>query len=149
MLLFSIFFFAAFSAIDAQAQNANSGFEGTWILDSVQVKEIMPDSIINRTVLPGGYSKFNNSWMLQFTLNANGKASYTEINNRTVRDIPYTITDTNGSSATLTINGIPDYKILNAQLLSDNVILLTISFSTGYKLKDIEVSWKMYYSKSN
>jgi len=149
LLLCCLFLAVAFPAVDMQAQGVNSGFEGTWVLDSVQVKEVMPDSIIQKTVLPGGDSKFSQSWMLQFTLNAGGKASYTEAGNRTISNVSYTIEERNGNNATIIIDGVPDYKILNTQLLSNNTLLFTVSFSTGYNLKDIDVSWEMYYHKSN
>ena len=149
-LLISMFAAISLLAFDIHAQEkSHSNFEGTWILDSVQVKEVMSGNIEEKTVLPGGYSKFNNNWMFQFTLNADGKASYTEADKRTISDIQYTINNKNGNSATLNIDGVPDYKILNAQLLSNNIMLFTISFSSGYELKDIEVFWKMYYHKSN
>jgi hypothetical protein len=149
LLIISIFFVSALSVADIKAQNnLHPEYEGTWVLDSVQVKEVMPDSIVVRTVLPGGESKFNNSWMLQFTLNANGKASYSGKNKRTISDRPYSIEGKTGNIATLIINGIIDHKKLNTQLISAKSMLISNSFTTGYKMKDIEVSWKMYYRKS-
>ena len=146
LLIVSILLTSAFSAVNMQAQRV---FEGTWVLDSVQVKEIMPDSIIQKTVLPGGDSKFSQSWMQRFTLENGGKASYTDEVNGTISNVPYAIEERNGNNATIVINGVPDYKVLKTQLLSDNTLLLTVSFTTGYKLKAIEVLWKMYYRKSN
>ena len=143
-----IFILFAFSAADMQAQSANSVFEGTWVLDSVQVKEIVGDNVMQKTVLPGEECKFNHSWMLRFTLNANGKASYSEKNNRIVSDVPYLVEDKTRNSANLIINGAPDYKILNTQMISAKSMLISISFTTGYEMKDIEVAWKMYYRKS-
>ena len=150
LLLIGLSILSAFTAIELQAQNSNqSDFEGAWVLDSVRVKEVVLDSIVEKTVLPGDVSEFNNNWMLQFTLRADGKASYTEIGNRTISGIPYSIENRNGNNATLIIDGVPDYKILSVQLLSKNAMLFTLSFSSGYEMKDIEVYWKMYYHKSN
>ena len=112
-------------------------------------KETTPDNILQKTVLPGGKSKFDNNWMLSFTLGAEGKASYTEVDDRTIPDVPYSIKDKMGNAAILVIDGVPDYKILNIQLLSDSSLLITQSFSTGYNLQNIDVFWKMYYRKSN
>ena len=148
MLLFSIFFLTAFSAIDIKAQSTNSGFEGTWILDSVQVKEIVEGNVMQKTVLPGEDCKLNDNWMLQFTLDSNGKASYTEKNNHTISDVPFAVENKTGNKATLIIDGVPEYKVLNVQLTSANSMLISISFTTGYEMKDIEVFWKMYYIKS-
>ena len=147
LLRISIFLLFAFSTIDMQAQNNHSEFEGTWVLDSVQVKEIVGDNVMQKTVLPGEECKFNHSWMLQFTLNTNGKASYSEENNRTISDRPYSVEGKTGNRATLIIDGVPDYKILNTQLISAKSMLISISFTTGYEMKDIEVYWEMYYRK--
>ena len=62
LLLFSIFFLAAFSANDVKAQSANSWFEGTWILDSVQIKEVRSNNIVEKT-LPGDDIDFFGSRM--------------------------------------------------------------------------------------
>ena len=121
--------------------------QGTWVLDSVQVKEVTPDSIVQKTVLPDEHRNFNGSWMQRFTLDTDGKASYAEIAGFTVTDVPYAIKDKDGNAATLIIDGVPEYKILSVQLLSSDVMRISISFITGYNLKDIEVDWKMFYRK--
>jgi len=148
LLLFSIFFLTAFSAIDMKAQSTNSGFEGTWILDSVQVKEVGPDNIVEKTVLPDEDYEFNNIWMHHFTLDANGKASYKEKNDCIISDIPFSIEDIKGNTATLIINGV-DYKVLNVQLLSDKKMLINHSLTTGDEILVINVFLKIYYHKSN
>ena len=149
LLIISIFFISALSVADIKAQNnLHPEYEGTWVLDSVQIKEVMPDSIVAKTVLPGEECKFNHFWMLRFTLNANGKASYSEKNNRIVSDVPYLVEEKTRNSANLIINGAPDYKILNTQMISAKSMLISISFTTGYEMKDIEVAWRMYYRKS-
>lgn len=123
--------------------------EGSWILDSVQVKEAMPDSFIQKTVLAGEACKFNDYWMLKLTLNSDNKASYTEAKERTISDVPYNIKDKAGNNATLIIDGVPDYKILNIQLIPDNILIINHSFRTGYNFQDIDISWKMYYHRFN
>jgi hypothetical protein len=147
LFFFSLFLFP--SANSFAQSSLYPEFEGVWILDSVQVKEILPESVVQKTVLPGGRSNFDGNWMWQFTLNAGGKADYTETGNRTISDVHYFIKDKQGNVATLIIDGVPDYKILSVALLSDNTLLYAHSFTTGYNLQNIEVSWKMYYHKSN
>ena len=148
LLLFSIFFLAAFSANDVKAQSANSGFEGTWILDSVQIKEVMPDNIVEKTVLPSEDCKFNNIWMQHLTLDTNGKASYKEKSDCIITNIPFSIERIKENTATLIINGV-DYKVLNVQLLSDKKMLINHSLTTGDDILVIDVFFKIYYHKSN
>ncbi|MDR2915622.1 MAG: hypothetical protein LBV74_12445 [Tannerella sp.] len=143
-----LFFLITFSNFKISAQDhIFPEFVGTWTLDSVQVTEVMPDSTIQKTVLPGQSSKFNDSWMWQFTLDTEGKAAYKQSGNNLISNILYYIKDKSGNAATLIIDGVPDYKILNVQLLSENILLVTQSFSTGYNLHDIDVSWRMHYHK--
>ena len=146
-LLVGVYSILAFSAVDLYAQETFP-IEGTWKLDSVQVKEIVQDNVMQKTVLPSEECNFNHTWMLQFTLNPNGKASYTGENNHTISDVPYFVEDITGNRATLIIDGVPEYKILKMQLTSTNAMLISISFITGYDMKDMEVGWEMYYRKS-
>ena len=130
-------------------------WEGVWVLDSVQVKESMQDSIVEKTVLPGEQTLFNAHWMKRFKLDAEGKASYTEVAHNlftdeqsyAVTNVPYELKDRIDNTATLIIDGVPDYKILNIQLLSDHLMIIEQSFITGYHLRDIEIFWKMYYRR--
>ena len=66
-----------------------------------------------------------------------------------ILDVPYMIKDVDGNSATLIIDGVPEYKILSIQLLSDSVMQINHSFNSSYQLQDIEVSWSMFYHKSD
>ena len=130
-------------------------WEGVWVLDSVQVKEIMPDSIVEKTVLPGERALLDAHWMNRFKLDTDGKASYTEVAHSLLTDeqsyavtnAPYELTDRIDNSATLIINSVPEYKILNIQLLSGYLMCIKQSFTTGYNRYDIEISWKMYYRR--
>ena len=149
LLLCSLFLAVAFPGVDMQAQSVNSAFEGTWVLDSVQVKEVMPNSIVEKTVLPGGKSKFNEIWMWKFTLKSNEKASYVEESGNIISDIPFRVDDMNDNSATIIFTGITNYKKLNIQLLSDKTMLITDALSSKYNLQDIDISWKMFYHKTN
>ena len=137
----------AFSTVYMQAQNLHPKFEGTWVLDSVQVKEVMPNSIVEKTVMPEGDSKFNEIWMWRFTLNE--KASYAGKSGNIISNIHYRVDDMSYNSVTITFTGITNYKKLNIQLLSDEVMLITDSFSTKYNQQDIVISWKMFYHKTN
>ena len=132
-------------------------WEGVWVLDSVQVKEIMPDSIVKKTVLPGERALLDTNWMNRLELDTDGKASYTEVSIGTLpveqpyffTDIPYEMSDVAGNTATLIIDGVPDNKILNRQWLSDSSMVISHSFTTrmsGYS-SDVEISWKMYYRR--
>ena len=147
LLIISILFISAFPAVDMQAQSINSGFEGVWVLDSVQVKEVMPDSIIQKTVLPGGDSKFSFIWFSQMTLDAKGVLVYTENGSRNSSSAPYKITEKNGNLATLTISILPEYRILKVQLLSEKTLLVTQTFSSEYDMKNIDITLNMYYHK--
>jgi hypothetical protein len=146
LLFFISFFLFPFTKSFAQ-DILHPEFEGTWVLDSVQVKEVLPNSAVQKTVLSGESSNFSGTWMLQFTLKAEGKADYKEIN-KEITNVAYLVKDINGNKATLNIDGVPDYKVLDAELLSGNALLITHSFIAGYNLQDIEVSWKMFYHKS-
>ena len=134
----------AFSTNVEAQNNRHSALEGVWILDSVQVKEVMPDSIFQRTFLPKDDNKYNNNWMLQFTLNTDGVSSYTEKNGITITDIPYIIEEKSGNTVELTIRGV-DYKVLNVELLSDKTILITHAYTSEENSQVIDKSWKMYY----
>ena len=150
LLIFSLFFVSAFSAIEMRAQtNFHPEFEGTWILDSIQVNEIMPDGIKQKTVLYGDYNEYIIDWMWQITLDGQGTLLYKEDGNRNYSNAPYIIKDRNGDTATLVINKMPDYKILKAQLLSESSMLIIHYFTTKHDTQDIDISCKMYYSKSN
>ncbi len=148
--------FSMTMGISAFAQQLN--LEGVWVLDSVQVKEVTPDRIIEKTVLPDKRALFDTYWMSLFKLDAGGKASYTEVGTGTLpaerpyffSDVPYEIKDIAGSTATLIISSVPDNKILNVRLLSDNTLVINHSFITRMTayLHDVEVLWKMYYHKS-
>ena len=130
-------------------------WEGVWVLDSVQVKESMPESVVEKTVLPGGQALFNGNWMTRFELNAEGKASYTEVGfsewkkeqSYIIADVPYELKDMAGNTATLIIDGITDRKVLNISMISDNMMFIEQSFTSGYNRREIEISWKMYYRR--
>ena len=146
LLTVSFFFASALSVTGVQAQNnSNSGFEGTWILDSIQVKEIMPDGIRQKTVLHGDDNEFIINCMWQITMDGRGTLLYNEYGNPNVLDAPYVIEDRNGDTATLKINRMPNYKVLKIQLLSESSMLITHSFAT---MQDMDISCRMYYSKS-
>ena len=147
LLLTNIFLLFAFPAVDMQAQSINSGFEGTWVLDSVQVKEVMPDSIVEKTVLPGDDSKFNFIWFSQMTLDAKGVFFYKENGGRNIIKASYKVEDENGNKATLTINMSPGYRELKVQLLSEKTLLATQTFSSEYDMKNIDIVWNIYYHK--
>ena len=128
--------------------------KGMWVLDSVQIKEIMSGDEVHMTVRPGGQAKFNQMWMQRFKLDDDGKASYSEtvhgnIPDRLffVTDVPYKIEAIDENTATLIIDGVPDYKILNIRF-SDNTLLISQSFVTDYHRQDIEVFWTLFYHKS-
>jgi len=148
LLLTSIFLLFVFSSVNAQAQSANSRFEGTWVLDSVQVKEVTSESISERTFLPKEDNKYNNNWMMQFTLNTDGVSSFTEKNGIKISDIPYKIERKSGNTAILTIQGV-DYKVLNMELLSDKTMLINSAYTTEENSQVTDISWKMYYRKSD
>ena len=129
---------------------------GEWLLDSVRVKEIMSDKVVEMMVLPDGRAKFDDAWMMRFMLDGEGKASYlekcfgnTEEGDYVIKEAPFMVESMDGNTANLIIDGVPDYKILKIQLLSENRLLINHTFSTGYELQDIEVYWTMYYHKSN
>ncbi len=152
-----VFFCTIFLNVKLSAQDhIPSQFVGTWALDSVQVKEVMPDDIIQKTVLPGQNSNFNSNWMQELTLvaekqllymNNNLNSSNTPIINE---QIPYTIEEIKENVATIVINRTADYRILKIQQYSQNALLITQSFTTtNSNMQRVEVSWKMFYHKSN
>ena len=136
-LLFIAF---AFSINNAKAQN----IEGTWVLDSVQVTETMPDSIVQKTVLLGDDSKFSNRWILQFTLDDDRKAKYTTAGGRTASGVPYSTNSDDGSVELYIMEGGAQIA-LRMQRLTENIMTLNAKHKAG----DISASWKMYYHKSN
>jgi len=146
LLLFSIFFVAAFSAIDMKAQSTNSGFEGTWILDSVQVKEVGPDNIVEKT-LPGDDIDFFGNRMWQLTIGGDGMLSYTDSSRQNTSSVSYTIKDRIGNAATLTTDSTGDVE-KRIQLLSENLMTVTQSFTIlDVNMQNIDITWKMYYSR--
>ena len=148
LLIGGVFFiFTAFSNFGLAQNTVFPDLDGTWLLDSIQVQEVRLESVVQRAVQSGDSSIFNNHWMQQFTLNAEGKASYTEITSRSISDVPYSIESKNENAATLMIDGVPDYKKLDIELVSDSVLLITQAFVTGYNLKDVNFFWKIYYHK--
>ena len=149
LLLISIFFLYAFSVVDMQAQSVNSGFEGTWVLDSVQVKEVMPESIIEKTVLPGDDNEYIINRMWQITLDIHGRLFYKVYGSQDISDATYVIEDRSGDTATLVFKSPPIYSIFKTQLLSQSSMIMTHSFTIGRDMKDIEVFYKMFYRKIN
>ena len=148
--------FSITTGISAFAQQLS--LEGVWVLDSVQVKEIVADNIVEKTVLPNERALFDVQWMKLFKLDADGKASYTEVGFGEFpvtrpyfyTDMPYEIKDIIGNTATLIIGSVPEKKILNIRLLSDSSMVISYSFITRMTayLHDVEIIWKMYYRKS-
>jgi len=149
LLTISIFILFAFSGVDMQAQNNNAGLEGTWVLDSVQVAETMPGSIVQKTVLLGDESKFSQGWMQQFTIDGKGKMSYTTRDGRNIPNVPYHINGGQENTLTLMIVQGLAHRAIKIQPLSESTILITQAFRTKYESDDIEISWRMYYHKSN
>jgi len=146
LLIFSLFFVSAFSAIEMRAQNnIHSNFEGTWVLDSVQVKEVVRDNIVEKTVLPSENYNLGDSWLLRFTLDANKNASYTDKKGNTTSNILYI---EEGFAVTFAISPV-ETKVLNIQTISDRTILITHTFTTEYDSNTVNVLWKMYYHKDN
>lgn len=154
VLHFAVLFFS----FGASAQsNIFPELEGTWILDSVQVKESITDSIFEQTVLSGNDVNASGDWMWQLTFVANEQSLYTYKNNYKTLDTPiikdkisYTLEGINENTVTLIINRTADYRALKIQQLSGNILLITRSFTTVKNdIQDINVFWKMYYHKSN
>ena len=153
-VLFCLTSFMHFKPVDGPNSFVEQ-LKGEWILDSVQVKEIMSGEVNCLTVLPGSRAKFDHAWMLRFKLDGEGKASYIENSHVNVldrlfsiSDVPYEVKNIEGNTATLIINGVPEYKILNIQLPSDSTMLIRQSFTTAYKIQEIEVFWTFFYHKS-
>ena len=146
LLQFSIFILTAFSAIDMQAQSANSGFEGVWVLDSVQIKEVGPDNIVEK-ILPGDDIDFYGNWMWQLTLSSDGILSYMDRSGQNTPSVPYIIKNKTGNTATLIIDSTGELE-KKIQLLSKSVMTITHSFMIiDGETRNIDTSWKMYYSK--
>ena len=138
----------ALSTFEIHAQE-NFQIEGAWVLDSVQVKEVMSGNIVEKTVLPGDDYNLGKSWMLQLTLKDNGNVAYTENGNQTTSYIIYKIKDISENSATLMFYGITDYIEYKVDFFSDKAMLLNYSYTTLYDQQNIDISWKLYYHKSN
>ena len=152
LLIISLLFIPALSIIGVQAQsNSHSWFEGTWVLDSIQVKETTPDGVRQKTVLQGDDNEFAINWMWQIMLDGQGTLLYREDDNQNFSSTPYIIEGRNENTATFIIANITPGReiILKVQLLSANSILMTHSFTTKHDMLDIDISCKMYYSKSN
>ena len=142
LLLFSIFFVTVFSAIEMRAQsNLHSEFEGTWVLDSVQITEIMPDGNIQKTLLPNEYCEFNSYWIQQFTLNSSGVITYTKTGNHTISNAPCIIKNKDGVMI-MTIGEALDYQALEIRPISNTRLLVDHAFCSN-------MFWKLYYHKSN
>ena len=145
----SLLFVLSLSSLGVGAQTKIfPEMEGTWVLDSIRVQEVSQDSVLQRAIQPADSVIFDIHWMRQFTLNAQGKASFTEISDRSVSDVSYTIEGKRGKAARLMMNGATNYKNLEVELLSDSVLLITQAFATGYNLPDVNFFWKLYYHKS-
>lgn len=143
-----LLFLAVFSNVKLSAQNQIvPECIGTWILDSVQVREIMPDSIVEKT-LPGDDINFYGNWMWQLILDSKGHISYTDSRMQNTSSAPYTIKDRNGNTATLTIDITGDYS-MKIQMLSESSMLAIYSYKTiNNKMQNVEIFWNMYYCKS-
>ena len=145
--------FSMTTSISAFAQSLD--LKGVWVLDSVQVKEIMPDNIVEKTVRPNGQALFSGSWMKRFKLDTEGKASYTTIGytgfideqSFVITNVPYELKDITENAATLVIDGATGRKTLSMRLLPDNVMIIEQSFTSVYYMRDIEIFWKMYYRR--
>jgi len=149
LLLTSIFLLFVFSSVNVQAQSDNSGLEGTWVLDSVQVKEVTSDNIVEKTVLPGDDNEFIINRMWQITLDVHGRLFYKVYGSQDISDATYIIEDRSGDTATLVFKSPPIYSIFKTQLLSKSSMIMTHSFTIGRDMKDIEVFYKMFYRKIN
>jgi|GEM_PF-6498156 len=143
-LLICIFSAISLIAFNIYAQkNTHFDFEGTWVLDSVQVKEIMPENIVEKTVLPSEKYNLDDNWILQFTLGTS--ASYVEKNGHALSNVFYII---DGSIVTFYITAI-EQIILNTEPLSEKSILITHSSTTEYNSQTVEIFRKMFYHKVN
>ncbi len=146
-----VFFLSTFLNLKLSAQDyIPTELIGTWALDSVQVEEVLPDNIIQKTVLPGDDINFYNDWMWQMTFTTDRQLFYTYNNNQNISETLYTIKDKKENTATLIINRTVDHLILKIQLLSPTTILITREFTTTYNSTlNTETYWMMYYSKSS
>ena len=148
MLIVSIFFISAFSTVDIHAQNVNKGFEGIWVMDSLQVKEVMPDSIAEKTILPSDNTHFFGSWMWQLSIGSDRKLTFTDRSGQSTSSASYTIKDRNGNAATLITDSTGDIE-KRVQLTSENIMTVTQSFTIlGENMQNIDVTWKMFYRKN-
>ena len=148
LLTVSLFFLSALSAIGVQAQsNSHSWLEGTWVLDSIQVKETTPDGVRHKTVLQGDDNEFIIDWMWQITLDGQGTLSYKNEDSSNMSNVPYIMEDRNGDMATLIIINTTPYMVLQAQLLSENSMLMVHTYTITHGTHDQEISCRMYYSK--
>ena len=135
------------SVIGVQAQsNSHSGFEGTWVLDSIQVKETTPDGVRQKTVLHGEDSEYIINWMCQITLDGQGTLFYKNEGSSDMSHVSYVIENRDGDTATLTINTTLR-MVLKVQLLSETSMLMTRSYTITHGTHDQEISCRMYYSK--
>ena len=146
LLLVSILFISAFSTVDAQAQSVNSRFEGTWVLDSVQVKEVSTTGVAEKK-LSGDDKDFFGRWMWQLTIGSDRKITFTDRSGQGTSSALYTIKDRNGNSATLITDSTGDIE-KRIQLLSENLMIITQPFTIlGVNMEKIDITWKMYYRK--
>ena len=147
LLAISLLFIPTLSIIGVQAQsNSHSGFEGTWVLDSIQVEETTPDGVKQKTVLHGEDNGFAINWMWQITLDGQGTLSYKSEGSSYVSNVSYVIENRDGNTATLTLNTTL-HTVLQTQLLSETSMLMIHTYTITHGTHDQEISSKMYYSK--
>jgi hypothetical protein len=123
-------------------------FQGTWVLDSIQVNENSADNIILKTLLPGERYKFDFFWISRFSLDEAGETvSYTLTDGRSFSEMSYRLTP-NGEDYTLFISGAPAVKYCTARLQpGGNMLLLEETFETYIKDQHINAVWRFYYHK--
>ena len=149
--ILSLFFLFIIVAASAQL---NVKLTGEWVLDSVQIwngndMQKWEEKSSYSLIQTGYKEKFAQVRLPQFTLQAEGKASYVDVSQsfrdentkKIVSNARYSV-KTEGENYQLIIESETEIKLYNVTVLSDNQILLTYSFNG-------EKAWKFYYSKNN
>ena len=147
-VLFCLVSFLNFKPADHD--NFAMDFVGEWLLDSVQVYGVTADSIYALITVPvDEVNKLKGHLMKRFTLDADGKASYIKHDGTEQTNVPYTLAYIRENTASLSIEDMPNYITLDAQLISDDVLMIHRFVPTIFKTEDDTDDCKMFFKKIN
>jgi hypothetical protein len=138
--------FLLFAASAAQAQTQTALPEGTWALDSVQVKEIIPQGQIEKTISGNERWKFDHCWMKTFSAGEREGVIRCSMATGETTDALYRAMPENSYLIEFMELGFMQTFIL--QFFPDDRLELIAEYSGTYQMQPIQGTFKFFYHKT-